>query len=106
MRRLFGFVFVLCIALPAHAQQVVDGSDKNLDQGVIKSIFSSLRSVVADPFSAQIADLKQAKNRPELYCGLINLKNGFGAYTGFQAFGYNSQYSNILLGQNLSDCMQ
>lgn len=39
---------------------------------------------LADPFSAQYE--WQAVKDDALYCGFVNAKNGFGAYTGYQPF--------------------
>ena len=102
MKRLL-FLMAFAVAGSASAQQIMDGSGKNISEEVKSKLFTALTSVVADPFSAQIVGLKKAKNRPELICGIVNLKNSYGAYTGFRGFGYNLQYDNILI-QDLSDC--
>jgi len=102
----FFMVLASLAANAATAQQVMDDSAKALDAKLTKAIFAALISETRDPFSAQIVDLKIAKGRPELVCGMINLKNSLGAYTGFQPFGFNSQYNNLLMDQNLSDCQQ
>ncbi len=96
---------ILLTAVSANAQQIMDGSEKNIDEKMKGAIFAAFISAAADPFSAQIIGLKPAKSRPELICGMVNLKNSYGSYTGFQPFGFNAQYSNLLLNQNLSDCM-
>ncbi|WP_154668645.1 hypothetical protein [Rhizobium leucaenae] len=94
------------IAGTAHAQQIVDASGKAIDEKVTKAMFSALTSEAKDPLSAQFIDLRFAKSRPELVCGEVNLKNSFGAYTGFKPFGFNTEYNNLLMDQNLSDCAQ
>lgn len=101
------WLFLTCAlaASPIHAQQVMDGSDKAIDETTMHLIKASLASAVADPYGAQIASLKVAKTRPELVCGFLNLKNGYGAYTGFRAFAYNTKYSTLML-QDISDCRQ
>jgi hypothetical protein len=99
------FLIFLVVAGSANAQQIMDGSGKSIDDKVKSAIFTAFTSAAADPFTAQIIELKVAKNRPELICGMVNLKNSFGAYTGFQPFGFNTQYNNLLVNQNLSDCL-
>lgn len=99
------FVMALLVGGAANAQQIMDGSGSAVGDDIKKSVFAALVGAANDPYSAQIADLKFSKSRPELVCGMVNLKNGYGGYTGFKPFGFNTKYGNLLVDQNLSDCV-
>lgn len=86
MRRLIFLLAMVGMAAAAHAQQVVDGSDKDFDYPVAKKIAENLDRVTADPYSVQIKGLRKSSSDPQDVCGMINMKNGFGAYSGFQPF--------------------
>lgn len=109
MKRTLFLVFLVAAGSSAvssaNAQQIMDGSGKSIDDQVKSAVVTAFTSATADPFSAQIIELKVSKNRPELICGMVNMKNTFGAYTGFLPFGFNTQYNNLLMNQNLSDCL-
>lgn len=80
------FAMAISLSSPCLAQQVMDGSDKQFPSGTVQQIVSKLMKITKDPFSAQIAGLHPSKSDPADICGVVNLKNGYGAYTGFEPF--------------------
>lgn len=99
--RTFVIMLLASIAAPAVAQQVMDGSDKAVDGQIVKQISDGLAKVTKDPYSAQIKDLRPSPSDGQDTCGQVNLKNGFGAYTGFQPF---IVYAGTLYLQNAEQC--
>jgi hypothetical protein len=89
MRR-FMVIAALCLTPfgASSAPHILDGSDADLEPGLMSKLNMALiKEGVLDPLSAQYHTL--GPGMPDHICGYINLKNGFGAYTGFRAFGYN-----------------
>lgn len=87
------------IAGPSFGQQIMDGSDGN-DTGMVRAITAQLVATVADPYTAQIRDLRRLDDGKDI-CGVVNLKNKAGAYTGFQPFII---YSGTLYLQESDQC--
>jgi hypothetical protein len=84
----------------AHAQQVMDGSDSAYDESIAADIAGSLIGSANDPYSAQIAKLHASSGSDDVVCGLVNLKNSSGGYTGFQPFYFNIKSKSIDLRQS------
>ena len=66
---------------------------------------TALQSILADPTSAQFADLRGpgAVGVDRLLCGRVNAKNSFGAYTGFQRFVANTREGGVIVERNGPD---
>lgn len=80
------------IAQGANAQAVVDGSSSGLDNEVVQAAIATATKELRDPSSAQFKGLRlihTSPARPEVICGYINAKNGFGGYAGFKPFYYD-----------------
>lgn len=85
-------VALLLSATAAQAQSVIDGSDAGIDPSVLKSALFEVTKELRDPASAQarqVALIHPSAERPDVICGFINAKNGFGAYVGFKPFYYD-----------------
>lgn len=93
----------LLVALPVSAQQIMDDSGSDFSGDIGKEIASALMTEVKDPFSAQIAQLHKSSGSDDIVCGVINLKNGFGNYVGFQPFFFSREAKRIFL-QPSSGC--
>lgn len=72
----------------ANAQSIVDDTASALSEAERKALFSALLTTAKDPLSGQFARLD--KPRPEVVCGLVNLRTMMGGYAGFQPFAYHS----------------
>lgn len=48
-----------------------------------------MTDLLRDPLSAQLRRLGQPIDRPQVVCGEVNARNGFGGYVGFMPFWYN-----------------
>jgi len=57
------------------------------------------RAAMADPDSAQTTKVRMADDG--LVCGLINARNAFGAYVGFQPFAYYPVTRVVILTDDL-----
>lgn len=74
---------VVPVMLPDYARAVK--VDDKWVEGARAAFVKSLR----DPFSAQLREVRMMTNGAEVLvaaCGLVNAKNGHGAYDGFQPF--------------------
>lgn len=72
--------------MPAINRQAV-----SLDARQIQIVQAGVRSGLKDPFSAQFGPIRatkgdEAEGRLLFVCGLVNAKNSFGAFTGYQLF--------------------
>lgn len=99
--KLFRILMMSC-AVPslAAAQQVMDGSDKGLEE-VPGILVKGLVPQVADPYSAQIIGIRKSMRNPDDVCGYVNVKNQNGGYTGFQPFLISG--GNVLI-KGVSSC--
>ena len=86
---------LLLTATTAFAQQVVDDTGSQYGEKIAEEIASALIGSANDPYSAQIARLKPSTGSEDVICGLVNLKNGSGGYTGFQPFYFNVKTKSI-----------
>ncbi|MHC0054934.1 hypothetical protein [Actibacterium sp. D379-3] len=69
--------------------QTLDGSEQGLPSNILGDIRIALSEIGArDPISAQFHSLafNHEGDGASHVCGYVNLKNGYGAYVGFQAF--------------------
>lgn len=85
-------VVLLFFATSAQAQSIVDGSGSDIDPSIIKAALFEVTKELRDPASSQarqVALIHPNAERPDVVCGFINAKNGFGAYTGFKPFYYD-----------------
>lgn len=80
------------MANSANAQAVVDGSSAGLNTGMVEAAIATATKELRDPSSAQFKGLRlihTSAARPEVICGYVNAKNGFGGYAGFKPFYYD-----------------
>lgn len=79
MRYLFLVLFaVLASAVSAQARPLTD------DEKVV--IADAVKRRLKDPESAQFKWPEYHEETNKNYCGLVNAKNSYGGYTGFQVF--------------------
>lgn len=83
----------LAMALPAHAFQTLDGSEKELGDEVLKTFMIGLANDVRDPLAAQFHSLAPSPSNMagKYICGFGNFKNGMGGYGGFKPFWHNTR---------------
>lgn len=92
----------LLLASTANAQQVMDGSDKAFKEPLAATVVGLLVGKTLDPYSAQIIRLRPSRDAASGdVCGLVNLKNQYGGYGGFQPFMVSA--GNIFL-QDAAQC--
>lgn len=79
MKRLF--LLAALLACHAHVQA------RQLSEQEIKAVEATVREGLKDPYSADFkhGDFPETEKN-SLYCGLVNAKNSYGAYTGYQLF--------------------
>lgn len=88
MKQLILLAALLSCMAQAHA--------RDLSPSEIKAVESTVREGLKDPYSArfQHGDFPETEKN-SLYCGLVNAKNSYGAYTGNQLF-------SVMLAKNNS----
>lgn len=91
-------VGTLLASSAAFAQEAMDDSAKNMAPEEAQEITKLLIEKTSDPYSAQIIRVRQIENGA---CGLINLKNQYGGFTGFQPFMI---LNHVLFLQDTSQC--
>lgn len=87
---------ILASISTANAQQVMDHSMNSSDSRA-EMIANALVGKTPDPFSVQIIRIRDSAKEGDVFCGLINLKNGNGAYVGFQPFTFDIELETIFL---------
>ncbi len=90
-RRVVVAMVLFCLAAPAAAQTVVDGSDKNVPPELLRAAVEAAADTLFDPYGAQFRRLQVDENLPANLCGLVNAKNLNGAFTGFGEFYFNAE---------------
>ncbi|KQW22849.1 hypothetical protein ASC80_05775 [Afipia sp. Root123D2] len=81
----------LATVTSAFAQTVVDESGSGINPVAMESAKSAITWKLRDPISAQIKGVRlihTSELRPDVLCGYINAKNGYGGYVGFKPFYY------------------
>ncbi|MGV2188777.1 hypothetical protein ACQZ4Q_08175 [Agrobacterium vitis] len=73
---------ISCSYSACQAQQFIDDTSKNIAKEELSAIKQGIFIISRDPLAAQIGGLRYGKS--ESICGMANLKNGYGAYSGFQ----------------------
>lgn len=68
------------------------------ENGKAQSLANEAALLFKDPQSVQFEGLKLAwiENKWLYLCGAVNAKNGFGAYTGFSPFAYDSTLKSLI----------
>ncbi len=72
-------------AAGAMAQTIVDGSGIRIADEIRQEIFERVTEDFRDPLSSQFRRLHRA-SKPGRYCGEVNTRNLYGAYSGFKPF--------------------
>ena len=75
----------IAFATPASAYTIIDGSGESIDPATLATVLEAVSDQLLDPGAAQFRHIRISK-RPDMICGEINAKNGYGAYVGFQPF--------------------
>jgi hypothetical protein len=83
MKVLLAALLGMLVALPSEAQQIMDETGGAAGDIFAKQMADALIGKANDPYSAQFARIKI---QGDDVCGLVNLKNQNGGYTGFQPF--------------------
>jgi hypothetical protein len=91
---------VVALAGQAIAQQVMDDSDDVISNSDLTVLAAKLVDKTPDPYAAQFIKLRRIAGGA---CGLVNLKNQYGGYTGFQPF---MVLNDTLFLQDTSQCRQ
>src|SRR5262249_8791640 len=92
MRLIIAVVASALVAGSAYAQAVVDSSDAPLDTSVVKAAMNAATKDLKAPMSAKFRGLRlihTSRDRPDVICGYVNAKNGFGGYVGFKPFYFD-----------------
>lgn len=80
------------------APEFIDGSDGTISPDTIAKLSVALMQEGArDPLSAQYHSMQPGSVGEDYVCGYVNLKNGYGAYTGFKAFQMRISDSSITI---------
>lgn len=84
-------VSMLCILLAptfAAAQEVADGSDKNLSGEVMEVMLAKALEGFKDPYSLKLYKLRMDRDNDKYVCGVYNAKNALGGYSGMTPFRF------------------
>jgi hypothetical protein len=84
---------VLCS--PAHALTIVDNSAVPLSEDQKAKITRALAVTLLDPFTAVVKIMRPVGSNQ--YCGIINAKNSFGAYTGIRWVLFNPASETVYI---------
>ncbi len=78
------FLLCLSVAVESHAANDLTSKEKSL---IVKSVKRVLKDADSAKFRwMKLPDRINPKIFVEEYCGLVNAKNSYGAYTGFEPF--------------------
>lgn len=94
MRSLTIAVAAALFSVAAQAQEIVDRSGSVLSKPHTELLFSVLNRELRDGMSARVSNLREANGS---FCGFVNAKNNFGAYTGFSAFIFRPRDGSLTL---------
>ena len=87
---------LLCLAAPAAAQTVVDGSDRNVPPEFLRDAVEAMADEgFVDPYGAQFRRLQLGERRRDFLCGSVNPKNLLGSFVGFSPFYFASQTNHF-----------
>ena len=87
----------------AHKKSIVHdkitGSDKQLIARGLAIVMKSLK----DPYSAKFKNVYIGKGPERIVHGEVNAKNGFGGYTGYDAFTFDPEKDSVTFESELVD---
>ena len=72
--------------MPAAAQAVVDGSDRNVPPGLLRAAVDAAGRYLMDPQSAEFRGLKPGPRLENYLCGFVNAKDAVGVFVGYLPF--------------------
>ena len=81
---------LLCMAVPSSATDTFDALPRKANSTEIRWVRAALETQLKDADSARLKGLKVitsplGEDQDYTVCGLVNAKNGYGAYTGYSA---------------------
>lgn len=88
---LVGVAFLLGACVSSDGN-ILETKRLSLSSSQVASVHKGVKVSLKDPMSAQFENIKAVRVRydsgvsRDVVCGLVNAKNGFGGYVGFQAF--------------------
>lgn len=77
---------LLALSTSVSSQTIVDDTAAAMSEPERKALFGALLLYAKDPISGQFAKLERP--RPDVVCGLVNLRTSMGGYAGFQPFSF------------------
>jgi len=90
----------LCVlAQPCVGFEIVDRTAEKVPAEALQTL-NLLDKILKDPYSAKVKNLGVSSDR-RFFCGEVNSKNGFGAYSGYQIFTINLSDQKIDLVDRL-----
>ena len=78
----------------ASAQEIIDGSGKDIPEIFIKTMIEHVSADVSDPGSLQFRKLRLSLKSG--VCGEVNWRNGFGGYGVFTPFRADRDFATII----------
>ena len=89
---------LFCLAAPAAAQTVVDGSDKNVPPELLRAAVEAMADEgFVDPYGTQFRRLQLGAKKPDYLCGWINPKNRLGSFVGFRPFYFEPKTNDFVI---------
>jgi hypothetical protein len=79
-------------SVSANGAEFLDRTKDAIAPEILDAAVAAVVNDLRDPGSAQFRGLVMAK--PNVLCGFVNGKNGFGGYAGFTPFLYNAANRN------------
>ncbi len=103
--RLTLVLLTLTAATAASALEDVDGSVAKLSEADRAALLETLDLALPDGPASRLRNVRPANSNPsdQRYCGMINVKNRFGAFTGYQSFMAIPKLKRVFLARDSVD---
>ncbi|HDT5990745.1 TPA: hypothetical protein QHC21_005712 [Raoultella planticola] len=85
---LAGALQIFILSFIGYSSLALSQDDKTLRDKSRKELINLMLQELKDPYSADVKIVKESPSHGEvkMICGLVNAKNGYGAYMGFSKF--------------------
>lgn len=83
--KVFLYFFTVLISIPSLVNAADDTWEPLKDETELRKVFVE-KSNLKDPFSVQFRNVKVNTTPMTIWCGEVNAKNSYGAYSGWNLF--------------------
>lgn len=99
MRKISAGILLLALTTSADAQQVMDGSEKNIPAAIWMDAKQAVTENLSDPYSTQFDRLRPTSSDATTICGRFNAKNQAGGYVGFRPFSFSGTSRDLSVNE-------